>query len=151
MGRPRNLGNTSQNSDMMKRNCEDYFSLPSHHLWPRRDSAKQIQNWSLHLATHLNSTNSGDSPLWGTRGHCIRGLSIMEKHTDPGARALVRFKPSLPTSSHVPIPLCWRSWFSSSGQGFQTSVALCVSWATAETSWSSGISAWNLKPMLMRL
>ena len=53
--------------------------------------------------------------------------------------------------AHVLIPLCCRSWFSNSGQGFQTRVALCVSWATAETSWSSGISAWNLIPMLMRL
>lgn len=127
-------------------------SLPSHHLWPQRDSAMLIQNWSLHLATHLNSRNSGDSPLWGIRSHCIRELSIVEKHTDPRARdACERTKPALPTSSHMPVPLCWRSWFSSSGQGFQTSVALCVSWATAETSWRSGISAWNLKPMLMRL
>lgn len=65
-------------------------SLPSHHLWPQRDSAKQIQNWSLHLVMHLNSTNSGDSPLWGTRGHCIRELSTTEKHTGPGARDPVR-------------------------------------------------------------
>lgn len=129
-------------------------SLPSHHLWPRRESAKQIQNWSLHLAMHLNSTNSGDSPLLGTiRGHCIRESSVSWKtHTDPRARDLCeRKKPFPPTSSHMPIPLCWRSWFSNSGQGFQTNVALCVSWARAETSWSSGISAWNLKPMLIRL
>lgn len=59
--------------------------------------------------------------------------------------------PSCPVLPLLPIPLCWKSWFSSSGQGFHTSVALCVSWARAETSWSSGISAWNLKPMLMRL
>ena len=126
-------------------------SLPSHHLWPRRESAKQIQNWSLHLATHLNSINSGDSPLLGRKTrHCIRESSVSQN--DPRARGpQEKSSPSCPVLPRLSIPLCWRSWFSSSGQGFHTSVALCVSLARAETSWSSGISAWNRKPMLMRL
>lgn len=98
--------------------------------------------------------NSGDSPLLGTKiGHCIRESSVSpETHTDPRARGpQEKSSPSCPVLPRLSIPLCWRSWFSSSGQGFHTSVALCVSWARAETSWSSGISAWNRKPMLMRL
>lgn len=79
-------------------------------------------------------------------------LGIMENNTRPGARGPRERSKSCPsTFSRVPIPCCWRSWFSSSGKGFHTSVALCVSWARAEASWSSGISAWNRKPMLMRL
>lgn len=79
MGQHKLRKNTFQNSDTKNVNCEPSFhgSLPSHHLWPRRESAKQIQNWSLHRATHSNSINSGDSPLMGTmRSHCIRESSV---------------------------------------------------------------------------
>lgn len=86
--------NTFQNSDMGNMNCEVSLSLflmvsllhslPSHHLWPRKESAKQIQNWSLHQATHLNSTNSGDSPLLGTiRSQCIRESSNLKDKQHP--------------------------------------------------------------------
>lgn len=47
-------------------------SLPSRHLWPQRESAKQILNWSLHLAERWNNTNSEDSPLLRMRSHCSR-------------------------------------------------------------------------------
>lgn len=53
-------------------------SLPSHHLWPQRESAKQIQNWSLRPAAHWNNTNSEDSPLVRRRSHCIRQVQCPE-------------------------------------------------------------------------
>lgn len=108
-GTTQTQGNTLQNSDVKNMNREASFHgfLPSHHLWPRRESAKQIQNWSLHRATRLNSINPGDSPLLGTmRGHDIRESSvswtntpIMESET-PG-RGSSLFHPVLSTGQYL--------------------------------------------------
>lgn len=108
--------NTLQNSDTENMNCEVYFhrSLPSHHLWPRKESAKQIQNWSLHRATHLNSTNSGDSPLLGTmRSHCIRESLVSWTNT-------CSLEPETPvrgsSPSHPVLPTC--RYLFAGGHGF---------------------------------
>lgn len=71
-------------------------SLPSHHLWPQRESAAQIQNWCLHLAAHWSSTDSEGSPLL-RRGHGIRqGRSHENPHPFWSRRSLFA-KPASPT------------------------------------------------------
>lgn len=56
-----------------------------------------------------------------------------------------------PLNRQVIVPLCWKTLFSSSGHGFQTKVALCTSFSISNLSCSSGMSAWNLDPILIRL
>lgn len=155
-GTTKKRGNSFRNSDTKTMNCEANFSWFLTITSPLASKRECKANSEL-VPPPGNALEQHKFRRFSTVGNNKRSLhqgklSIMEKHTDPGARDLCeRKKPFPPTSSHMPIPLCWRSWFSNSGQGFQTNVALCVSWARAETSWSSGISAWNLKPMLIRL